>query len=105
MGIKLYDFFEFVFFNVFFAVSFDCIQYCSRQIQKSGFADFQFDFSEGGTIEIELDILRNHWGTVFGVGYDANGDGVVLPPMNYETTEPNPRSIHLYTHSKRRKQT
>ena len=52
--------------------------------------DFQFDFSQGGTIEIELDILRNHWGTVFGVGYDADGDGVVLPPMNYETTEPNP---------------
>ena len=52
--------------------------------------DFQFDFSSGGTIEIELDILRNHWGTVFGVGYDADGDGVVLPPMNYETTEPNP---------------
>ena len=52
--------------------------------------DFKFDFSEGGTIEIELDVLRNHWGTVFGVGYDANGDGVVLPPMNYETTEPNP---------------
>ena len=52
--------------------------------------NFQFDFSSGGTIEIELDVLRNHWGTVFGVGYDANGDGVVLPPMNYETTEPNP---------------
>ena len=52
--------------------------------------DFKFDFSEGGTIEIELDVLRNHWGTVFGVGYDADGDGVVLPPMNYETTEPNP---------------
>ena len=52
--------------------------------------DFYFDFSEGGTIEIELDVMRNHWGTVFGVGYDADGDGVVLPPMNYETTEPNP---------------
>ena len=52
--------------------------------------DFSFDFSQGGTIEIELDVMRNHWGTVFGVGYDADGDGVVLPPMNYETTEPNP---------------
>ena len=52
--------------------------------------DFQFDFSKGGTIEIELDVMRNWWGTVFGVGYDADGDGVVLPPMNYETTEPNP---------------
>ena len=52
--------------------------------------DFQFDFSQGGTIEIELDVMRNWWGTVFGVGYDADGDGVVLPPMNYETTQPNP---------------
>lgn len=51
--------------------------------------DFQFDFSAGGTIEIELDVFRNWWGTLFGVGYDADGDGVVLPPMNYETTEPN----------------
>lgn len=51
---------------------------------------FQFDFSSGGTIEIELDVYRNWWGTVFGVGYDADGDGVVLPPMYYETTRPNP---------------
>ncbi len=53
-------------------------------------SDFQFDFSEGGTIEIEMDVYRNWWGTLFGVGYDADGDGVVLPPMNYETTNPNP---------------
>lgn len=52
--------------------------------------NFQFDFSDGGTIEIELDVFRNWWGTCFGIGYDADGDGVVLPPMNYETTEPNP---------------
>lgn len=53
-------------------------------------SNFQFDFSDGGTIEIELDVFRNWWGTCFGVGYDADGDGVVLPPMNYETTQPNP---------------
>ena len=52
--------------------------------------DFQFDFSGGGIIEVELDVYRNWWGTLFGVGYDADGDGVVLPPMNYETTNPNP---------------
>lgn len=52
--------------------------------------EFEFDFSTGGTVEIEIDMLRNWWGTCFGVGYDANNDGVVLPPMNYETTEPNP---------------
>lgn len=52
--------------------------------------DFQFDFSEGGTIEIEIDMWYDWWGSVFGVGYDADGDGVVLPPMNYEPTTPNP---------------
>ncbi|MCR5013266.1 MAG: T9SS type A sorting domain-containing protein [Bacteroidales bacterium] len=53
-------------------------------------SEFEFDFSSGGTIEIEIDMLRNWWGTCFGVGYDADGDGVVLPPMSYETTQPNP---------------
>ncbi|MCQ2307296.1 MAG: T9SS type A sorting domain-containing protein [Bacteroidales bacterium] len=51
---------------------------------------WNFDFSQGGTIEIEIDMYRNYWGTVFGVGYDADGDGSVLPPMSYETTKPNP---------------
>ena len=53
-------------------------------------SEFEFDFSTGGTIEIEMDMYRNWWGTCFGVGYDADGDGVVLPPMNYEATHPNP---------------
>ena len=52
--------------------------------------EFTFDFSTGGTIEIELDLFRNWWGTCFGVGYDADGDGTVLPPMSYEATCPNP---------------
>lgn len=53
-------------------------------------SEFEFDFSTGGTIEIELDLFRNWWGTCFGVGYDADGDGSVLPPMSYEATCPNP---------------
>ena len=53
-------------------------------------SEFPFDFSTGGTIEIELDLFRNWWGTCFGVGYDADGDGSVLPPMSYEATCPNP---------------
>ncbi|MBQ8958466.1 MAG: T9SS type A sorting domain-containing protein [Bacteroidales bacterium] len=52
--------------------------------------EFPFDFSTGGTIEVEIDLLRNWWGTCFGIGYDADGDGVVLPPMTYEATCPNP---------------
>lgn len=53
-------------------------------------SEFTFDFSTGGTIEIELDLFRNWWGTCFGVGYDADGDGSALPPMSYEATCPNP---------------
>ena len=52
--------------------------------------DFYFDFSTGGVIEIEIDMVIDWWGAVFGIGYDADGDGVVLPPMSYETTQPNP---------------
>ena len=53
-------------------------------------SEFEFDFSTGGTIEVEIDLYRNWWGTCFGIGYDADGDGVVLPPMSYEATHPNP---------------
>ena len=52
--------------------------------------EFPFDFSTGGVIEVEIDMMRNWWGTCFGVGYDADGDGTVLPPMSYEATHPNP---------------
>ncbi len=52
--------------------------------------DFLFDFSTGGIIEVEIDMFRNWWGTCFGIGYDADADGVVLPPMSYEATCPNP---------------
>ena len=52
--------------------------------------NFEFDFSTGGIIEVEIDMMRNWWGTCFGIGYDANGDGTVLPPMSYEATHPNP---------------
>jgi hypothetical protein len=53
-------------------------------------SNFSFDFSQGGTIEVELDVHRNWWGIAFGIGYDADGDGTLLPPMQYETTLPNP---------------
>jgi hypothetical protein len=43
---------------------------------------YGFDFSDGGVIEIECDMLREWWGTMFGIGYDADGDGSVLPPFS-----------------------
>ena len=56
--------------------------------------EYGFDFSSGGVIEIECDMWREWWGDFFGIGYDGNGDGVVLPPIlgNYEPIRPNPNS-------------
>ena len=61
---------------------------------------YGFDFSEGGIIEVECDVLRQWWGTLFGIGYDGNGDGAVLPPIKkapnhtnlYEPITPDPAS-------------
>ena len=62
--------------------------------------EYGFDFSGGGIIEIECDVLRQWWGTLFGIGYDGNGDGSVLPPIrkapnhnaNYEPIWPDDQS-------------
>ena len=61
---------------------------------------YGFDFSNGGVIEIECDFLRMWWGDFFGIGYDGNGDGSVLPPVRkansscalYEPIYPNENS-------------
>ena len=42
---------------------------------------YGFDFSNGGIIEFECDILRQWWGDFVGIGYDGDGDGSVLPPL------------------------
>ena len=61
------------------------------EIATHKYADnFPIDFSLGGTYQIEMDMARNWWGTAFGIGYDGDGNGVVLPPMYYETIRPNP---------------
>lgn len=41
--------------------------------------DFDFNFQNGGIIDIELDMHPSYWGTFFGVGYDVDGDGNILP--------------------------
>ena len=68
-------------------------------IATHGLSEYGFDFSNGGIIEIECDQLREWWGTLFGIGYDGNGDGSVLPPVhpapnhaNYEPITPDPES-------------
>ena len=56
--------------------------------------EFGFDFSTGGILEIECDMWREHWGDLFGIGYDGDGDGFVLPPIkgNYEPINPDSTS-------------
>ena len=63
-------------------------------------SQYGFDFSTGGVIEIECDFLRMWWGDLFGIGYDGNEDGSVLPPIrpatsscaNYEPIYPDENS-------------
>ena len=59
--------------------------------------EFGFDFSTGGILEIECDMWREHWGDLFGIGYDGDGDGFVLPPIkgNYEPINPDSTSTKL----------
>ncbi|MDD4848740.1 MAG: T9SS type A sorting domain-containing protein [Bacteroidales bacterium] len=53
--------------------------------------NFSFDFSQGGIIELELDLSNNnYWGQAFGLGFDADGNGTILPPMIYEAVYPAP---------------
>jgi len=40
--------------------------------------NFPFDFTQGGTVEIEVDIYTGWWGTLFGFGYDANNNGYLM---------------------------
>ena len=63
-------------------------------IATHSLAEYGFDFSTGGIIEIECDMWREWWGDFFGIGYDGDGDGVVLPPIlgNYEPIVPNANS-------------
>ena len=63
-------------------------------IATHSIAEYGFDFSTGGIIEVECDMWREHWGDLFGIGYDGNGDGFVLPAIkgNYEPIIPDSTS-------------
>lgn len=43
--------------------------------------NFPFDFTLGGTVEIEVDINTGWWGTLFGFGFDANNNGYLMPAI------------------------
>ncbi|MDD4848441.1 MAG: hypothetical protein PHR53_06745, partial [Bacteroidales bacterium] len=53
-----------------------------RTATRKATPDFDFNFTNGGIIDLELDMYHAWWGTFFGVGYDADGDGNILIGMS-----------------------
>ena len=53
-----------------------------RTATRKASANFNFSFQQGGIMELEMDMLRTWWGNFFGVGFDGDGDGHILPGMN-----------------------
>lgn len=53
-----------------------------RTATRKASANFNFSFQAGGIMDLEMDMLRTWWGNFFGVGFDGDGDGYILPGMN-----------------------
>ena len=53
-----------------------------RTATRKASANFNFSFQQGGIMDLEMDMLRTWWGNFFGVGFDGDGDGCILPGMN-----------------------
>ena len=53
-----------------------------RTATRKASSNFNFSFHDGGIMDLEMDMNRTWWGNFFGVGYDGNGDGHILPGMN-----------------------
>ncbi len=52
-----------------------------RTATRKASPNFDFNFQNGGIIDLEIDMNRTWWGNFFGVGFDADGDGHILPGM------------------------
>lgn len=53
-----------------------------RTATRKASSNFNFSFQQGGIMDLEMDMLRTWWGNFFGVGFDGDGDGHILPGMN-----------------------
>ena len=53
-----------------------------RTATRKASSNFNFSFQQGGIMDLEMDMNRTWWGNFFGVGYDGDGDGNILPGMN-----------------------
>lgn len=65
---------------------------CGSTASRESTPEFPFDFSLGGIVELSVEAHAAWWGTNFGIGYDANGNGYMLPANEsgdgaYETNE------------------
>ena len=63
-----------------------------RTATQKDFGDFTLNLANGGILELEADLHRNWWGEFIGIGYDADGDGLIAPGLS---TEPNDKGIQL----------
>ena len=52
-----------------------------RTATRKASDNFNFSFQQGGIMDLEIDMNRTWWGSFFGVGLDADGDGHILPGM------------------------
>ena len=52
-----------------------------RTATRKASGNFNFSFQNGGIMDLEMDMNRTWWGSFFGVGFDADGDGHILPGM------------------------
>jgi len=52
-----------------------------RTATRKASGNFNFSFQQGGIMDLEIDMNRTWWGSFFGVGLDADGDGHILPGM------------------------
>ena len=52
-----------------------------RTATRKASPNFNFNFQNGGIMDLEMDMNRTWWGAFFGVGFDGDGDGHILPGM------------------------
>lgn len=52
-----------------------------RTATRKASSNFNFNFQDGGIMDLEIDMNRTWWGSFFGVGFDSDGDGHILPGM------------------------
>jgi len=55
-----------------------------RTATRKATSNFDFDVTQAEIVELEIDMHLNYWGMYFGVGFDADGDGIIAPGLSSE---------------------